>query len=70
MPHYLGIEIGGTKLQLPRADQDLTIIKRFRFKVDQLAGAEGMCAIIENSISQINEDITSIGVGFGGPDLF
>ena len=67
MPYYLGIEIGGTKLQLTLADQDLNIIKRFRFKVEQNAGAEGICAVIKNSLSEINEDIASIGVGFGGP---
>ncbi len=67
MPYYLGIEIGGTKLQLALADEELNIIKRFRFKVEQEAGAKGICTLIENSLSEIKEDITSIGVGFGGP---
>lgn len=67
MPYYLGIEIGGTKLQLVLADEELNIIKRFRFKVAQEAGAEGICAHIENALSEITEDITAIGVGFGGP---
>jgi glucokinase len=67
MPYYLGIEIGGTKLQLVLADHELNIVQRFRFKVDQDEGAEGIRAYIQNSLSEIKERITAIGVGFGGP---
>lgn len=67
MPHYLGIEIGGTKLQLVLAGQDLKIVQRFRFSVDQGAGAEGICNHIEDTLAKIDVKINAIGVGFGGP---
>ena len=39
---YLGIEIGGTKLQLVLGDSKARIIERFRFVVDRVAGADGI----------------------------
>jgi glucokinase len=65
--HFLGIEIGGTKLQLVVADKNLNIIQRFRYKVDQSKGAAGIQEHIRNSLSQINVRLNAIGVGFGGP---
>ena len=67
MPHYLGIEIGGTKIQLLLADEDLKIIQRFRYRVEPQAGAEGICKNIQNTLSEIEVSIAAIGVGFGGP---
>jgi glucokinase len=68
MNHFLGIEIGGTKLQLVLADADLHILRRFRFKVDQTAGAQGIREHIEDTLKQLKDDpIEAIGVGFGGP---
>jgi glucokinase len=65
--HFLGIEIGGTKLQLAVADEHLNIIQRFRYKVDQSRGADGIQEHIQNTLTQINVRLDAIGVGFGGP---
>jgi len=66
---YLAIEIGGTKLQLAVANADLQVQERFRFAIDQAAGATGICAQIKNTIHNLvqKKDILAIGVGFGGP---
>ena len=65
--HFLGIEIGGTKLQLAVADEHLNIIQRFRYKVDHSRGADGIQEHIQNTLTQINVRLNAIGVGFGGP---
>lgn len=67
--HFLGIEIGGTKLQLVAGDETATIVDRRRFNVDKAKGAAGIRALIEASLPEL---ITlwkpaAIGVGFGGP---
>jgi glucokinase len=68
MSDFLGIEIGGTKLQLVLADADLRILRRFRFKIDQAAGARGIRECIEDTLKQLKDTpIETIGVGFGGP---
>jgi glucokinase len=68
MSNFLGIEIGGTKLQLLLADENLQIIKRFRFNVDHNAGAGGIRKDIEDTLLKIKDvDIQAVGVGFGGP---
>ena len=41
-PAFLGIEIGGTKLQLVAGDADARITKRRRFTVDQARGGAGI----------------------------
>ena len=66
---FLGIEIGGTKLQMVRADAAGTIEKRLRWVVDTTAGADGICTQIEKGFQQLNtaNDLSAIGVGFGGP---
>lgn len=67
--HYLGIEIGGTKLQLVVGDDDGRIVRRERHEVDRYAAAEGIRAQIENSIRELMRDyrFLAAGVGFGGP---
>jgi len=65
---YLGIEIGGTKLQLVLGDADARILQRFRFTVDRHAGAEKIRQLIAETLTPINiENLTAIGVGYGGP---
>ena len=66
----LGIEIGGTKLQLGVGDgQSRKLIKLIRTEVDVSLGAQGIVAKIEEQgralVDEFNVD--SIGVGFGGP---
>ncbi|MGM9510479.1 ROK family protein [Larkinella sp. GY13] len=62
----LGIEIGGTKLQLV-AGEATTLRHHFRFAVDKSRGAAGILAHIDDTLRQLPEPIQTIGVGFGGP---
>jgi len=67
---YLGIEIGGTKLQLgvgPGDGKPLVALRRLG--VERSDGAEGIRRQIEhNGRSMIDEyEVTAIGIGFGGP---
>ncbi|QDK79627.1 ROK family protein [Spirosoma sp. KCTC 42546] len=63
----LGIEIGGTKLQLVTGDITGQITQRFRFMIDPSQGADGILSQIATTIRQLPEPPQSIGVGFGGP---
>ena len=65
---YLGIEIGGTKLQLVTGDANAQILERFRFVVDRHAGAEKIRQLIAETLASIDtSDLSAIGVGYGGP---
>jgi len=65
----IGIEIGGTKIQVAAGDAGGTIAARHRFSVDKALGADGIRANIASAVrSLIREHAPSgIGVGFGGP---
>lgn len=64
----LGIEIGGTKLQLVRGDATGHIQHRLRLEVDPGAGAAGIRAQIEETMPELRRDgLEAVGVGFGGP---
>ena len=65
----LGIEIGGTKLQIVAGDTFGRISRRWRFNVDAHAGGVGIRNQIEASIGEILAEANprAIGVGFGGP---
>ena len=63
----LGIEIGGTKLQLVTDDMTGRITQRFRYAVDPSKGADGILAQIAATIQQLPETPQAVGVGFGGP---
>jgi glucokinase len=70
----LGIEIGGTKLQLGCGTGDGTILALERRRVDPSAGAEGIRQQIIEAWSALvarvraePSDLSSVGVGFGGP---
>src|SRR4051794_21135953 len=67
--NFIGIEIGGTKLQLAFANPLLKIEKLLSFEVNRSKGASGIQQQIEEGIRQIkdNEKFDAIGVGFGGP---
>jgi glucokinase len=70
----LGIEIGGTKLQVGvglRADKLVALARR---RVDPARGGEGireaMPSVIEEALAKAGggaQDLAGIGVGFGGP---
>jgi len=65
---YLGIEIGGTKLQIVAGDAQ-NILARHRFEVDRSKGGSGIRGQIEPVIGQLTSHWQphAIGVGFGGP---
>jgi glucokinase len=68
MNRYLGIEIGGTKLQLVVGDSDARIIERTRLNVARAEGGAGIRRQIEEVIRRFpNGTFAGTGVGFGGP---
>lgn len=65
---FLGIEIGGTKLQLVRGDDQARILDRRKLNVDAGRGATGIQHQIKSVAAEWGtRDIKRIGVGFGGP---
>lgn len=71
---YLGIEIGGTKLQLGLGAGDGKIAALWRGSVDRAAGGEGIrtqiVAAVPVLLAQANLDrdhLKGVCVGFGGP---
>ena len=65
----LGIEIGGTKLQLVAGDETCRIHDRKRLKVVPEQGAAGIREQIQQALSELTRahQIQAVGVGFGGP---
>jgi glucokinase len=66
---YLGIEIGGTKLQIVSGDDSAAIQERQRFSVDRAKGGSGIREQIRGAVAALVPALrpTAIGVGFGGP---
>lgn len=66
---FIGIEIGGTKLQLVAGDIEGTLIERRRFEVNQARGGEGIREQIASALPELISvtNAKAIGVGFGGP---
>lgn len=66
---FFGIEIGGTKLQVVTADNELNIRERKRFTVDRARGAQGIRDHIQQAIAELRKSWTpkAVGIGFGGP---
>lgn len=67
---YLGIEIGGTKLQLGVGTGDGSPLELLeRFDVDPAQGARGILLQIERTALEVldRHQIQSVGCGFGGP---
>src|SRR4051812_45914772 len=69
MDALLGIEIGGTKLQLVLADMEGTIVERRKFAVAREQGAAGIRERIERELPALagKHKVEGTGVGFGGP---
>ena len=65
--NYVGVEIGGTKLQLVSGDEACRIFDRARIKVDPAAGAEGIRRQIAGALPKLVRGAAAIGIGFGGP---
>jgi glucokinase len=68
---FIGIEIGGTKLQLVTGDGAARVQRRLRLSADRASGAAGICRQIESGLLELVGAnvgaIAAIGVGFGGP---
>jgi glucokinase len=71
---YIGIEIGGTKLQVGVGPGDGTLTGLWRESVDVAAGPEGIRRQITSAVPELLERssldrsrIAGIGIGFGGP---
>ena len=68
MRTFVGIEIGGTKLQMVVGDEHAKILERFRFVVDPAQGARGIKKQIREGLENIRlHSVGAIGIGFGGP---
>jgi glucokinase len=65
----IGIEIGGTKLQLVSGETSGRIVERRKLTVIPAHGAEGIRHQIAKCLAELlgRGHITAIGVGFGGP---
>jgi glucokinase len=65
----LGLEIGGTKLQLVLGDEAGKICERRKLPVDAAGGAAGIRQQIERALPELlsGRRIVRVGVGFGGP---
>ncbi len=70
--HFLGVEIGGTKLQLVTGDGELNIIEKLRYNIDKEKGSPGIQAQLKEGIEKLLQDfdIKAAGIGFGGPINF
>lgn len=69
MKTFLGIEIGGSKLQLLVGDESVQVLERLKLHVDPHAGGEGIRAQIAQALPLLlkKSHVTAIAVGFGGP---
>lgn len=68
MRNYLGIEIGGTKLQVVVGNDEAEILERFRFDVDPADGAKSIRKQVKDTLQKIKlHAVGGIGIGFGGP---
>jgi glucokinase len=72
--HYLGIEIGGTKLQLGVGPGDGTLAGLWRGTVDVSTGADGIRRQITAAVPELlaesgveRSELKGVGIGFGGP---
>jgi glucokinase len=71
---FLGIEIGGTKLQIGIGPGDGTLAGLWRGSVDVAGGGEGIRRQITTALPELLErsgiahsDLNGVGIGFGGP---
>jgi glucokinase len=65
----LGIEIGGTKLQIVSASAPSQILERRKLSVEPAKGAAGIRELIQRTLPELmrHEKPRAVGVGFGGP---
>ncbi len=72
--HYLGIEIGGTKLQIGLGPGDGTLAGLWRGTVEPAKGADGIRQQITAAVPELLSKaglqlraVKGVGIGFGGP---
>ncbi len=67
--HLIGIEIGGTKLQIVAGNERGEILERTRFVVDRAAGGAAIRAQIAGALPALigKWKPVAIGAGYGGP---
>jgi len=67
--NFLGIEIGGTKLQIVVGDESARILDRRRLLVDRDKGGPGIREHIQGTLAELIPTArpAAIAVGFGGP---
>lgn len=68
--NLVGIEIGGTKIQVVIGNEAGSIRNRYRFSVRKELGAKGILAQIEFVLKEWKRHhllVDGVGVGFGGP---
>jgi glucokinase len=67
-PKFLGIEIGGTKIQVVCGDANGEFLSAHHFAVNKEEGAIGIRNNLETVLKKYaKEKIAAVGVGFGGP---
>lgn len=65
---FVGIEIGGTKLQIVYGHADGSILSAHHFTVEKGKGAAGIRNTLEAILKEYkNDQVAAVGVGFGGP---
>ncbi|AHM62999.1 glucokinase [Flammeovirgaceae bacterium 311] len=66
---FIGIEIGGTKLQVVTGDGSGMIHERLRYAIVKENGAEGIKKQIDEALNILQSRIRplAVGIGFGGP---
>ena len=66
---HIGIEIGGTKIQLVAGNADGTFLERHRLAADRARGGAGIREQIASVVPGLmaRHSVASVGVGFGGP---
>jgi glucokinase len=67
--HLLGIEIGGSKLQLVLGDESGRVQHRRKFTVDRARGGAGIREQIQTGVTEWRREfaIGGVGCGYGGP---
>jgi len=66
---FLGIEIGGSKLQLVAGDESAAVLDRVRLSVDPAKGANGIREQLRMALAALipKWKPAGMGIGFGGP---
>ena len=71
MSEFIGIEIGGTKLQIVQGDRHGRIERQWRAEVERERGGAGILEQLRKGLSELDSGAAiparAIAVGFGGP---